>query len=77
MVKTISFRLIATLTTILIVYIMTGSYTIAGQIGLIEGLSKLVLYYFHERMWLKISWGNKGMLEPPHPKSDKYPRIRD
>ena len=57
--KTFSFRILATLTTILIVYLLTGNYTIAGKIGLMEFLSKLILYYLHERMWLKISWGNK------------------
>ncbi|MGD2201095.1 MAG: DUF2061 domain-containing protein [Candidatus Bathyarchaeota archaeon] len=75
--KSVSFRLIATLTTFLLVYLLTGSLTVAGKIGVIECLSKLVLYYLHERMWLRISWGYGITLEQPVSKNDKLPHIRD
>ena len=42
---------------ILISYIITGSFTIAATIGSIEVLTKMFLYYFHERAWNKFAFG--------------------
>lgn len=55
--KTLSFRIIATATTMVLVWIFTGSLTLAGVIGGLEMVSKLLIYYFHERLWNRISWG--------------------
>ena len=57
--KTITFRILATITTMIIVYAFTGSLILMGIIGGLEVITKLFLYYFHERMWDKISWGKK------------------
>lgn len=61
-VKTISWRLLATLTTAAIVYAFTGKLNIALAVGGIEVVLKLVLYYFHERTWNKISYGKKEII---------------
>jgi uncharacterized membrane protein len=55
--KTISWRLLATLTTITIVFIITGKLGQAVVIGGIEMFVKLIVYYGHERLWNKIKWG--------------------
>ena len=55
--KTISWRVIGTLTTMLISYFITGTLALAFSIGIIELISKMALYYFHERAWNKIEWG--------------------
>ena len=52
--KTISWRIIGTIDTMVISYILTGKLDIALSIGGIEVISKMVLYYLHERTWLKI-----------------------
>ena len=57
MAKTISWRITATLTTLLISYLVTGSLALAGLIGGIEFFSKIFLYYMHERIWNKIRLG--------------------
>lgn len=57
MVKTISWRALATITTISIVYLFTGELTLAAEIGLVEVVAKLALYYGHERLWNWIPWG--------------------
>lgn len=57
--KTISWRIIGTIDTVIISWIITGTLTLAFSIGLIELVSKMVLYYFHERTWNKIKWGKK------------------
>ena len=56
-VKGITWRLMATFTTILIVYFITGEQAKALQIGAIEFVTKFVVYYFHERAWVRISFG--------------------
>lgn len=56
-VKSITFRILATLTTIILVYIFFGRMDIAAVIGGLEVLIKLILYFFHERIWNRVSWG--------------------
>jgi uncharacterized membrane protein len=41
----------------LISYVITRSLKIAAAIGSIEVLTKMVLYYFHERAWNKFAFG--------------------
>ena len=55
--KTISWRVIATLDTVIISYLITGSLKMAASIGSIEVVTKIFLYYYHERTWNKISFG--------------------
>ena len=55
--KSVSWRIIGTLDTIIISWIITGTLTLAFSIGLVELVTKMVLYFFHERIWNSISWG--------------------
>jgi uncharacterized membrane protein len=57
LVKTISWRITGSSATFLIAYIMTGNFAIAGIIGLTQMVSNTLLYFVHERIWNKISWG--------------------
>ena len=59
MINTISWRLLATITTAAIVYAFTGMWNIALAVGGIEIILKLVLYYFHERTWNRIPYGRR------------------
>ena len=56
-IKTFSWRITATITTILIAYSVTGHVGAALSIGFLEFFAKLLLYYFHERLWNRISLG--------------------
>ncbi len=56
-VKTISWRLVGTMATVVISYMITGTLALAFSIGGIELISKMVLYFFHERAWNNIKWG--------------------
>lgn len=56
-VKTVSWRAVGTLDTVIISYLITGSLKMAASIGTIELVTKMILYYFHERAWNKISFG--------------------
>jgi len=52
--KTFTWRIIATLTTTLIAWVVTGDPMIGLKVGSIEFVLKMVLYYFHEKIWYKI-----------------------
>jgi len=56
-VKSISWRIVGTLDTILISWAVTGTLKMAFSIGLVELVTKMVLYFFHERIWNSIKWG--------------------
>ena len=58
--KTITWRLVGTLDTILLSWAITGDAFMGLKIGFIETLSKLVLYFLHERAWLKINLDKDG-----------------
>ena len=51
--KTISWRLIGTLDTIVLSWLISGDLSLGLQIGFLEVITKMILYYFHERLWFK------------------------
>ena len=55
-VKTLTWRVTASLTTFIIAWVLTGDLLIGATIGSIEAIAKIFLYYFHERIWNNISW---------------------
>ncbi len=62
-VKGISWRVVATTTTIAIVYFFFDRLDLAIAAGMIETVLKVGLYWVHERAWFKIQWGRKK-IEP-------------
>lgn len=55
MLKSISWRIVGTIDTIIISYFVTGQLVMALSIGSVEVFSKIILYYFHERAWESVS----------------------
>jgi adenylylsulfate kinase len=62
-VKGISWRVVATTTTIAIVYFFFDRLDLAIAAGMIETVLKVGLYWLHERAWFKVRWGKKK-IEP-------------
>jgi len=56
MAKAISWRILGTLDTIVISWVLTGTLTLALSIGSIELFTKFFLYYAHERLWNLSKW---------------------
>lgn len=54
--KAFSWRLLGTIDTIIISYIITGEVKSAISIGSIEVFTKIILYYLHERAWNKFKF---------------------
>jgi len=59
-VKALSYRIWATFFTLIIAYLVTKNATISITIALGEMISKIFIYYFHERVWNYIQWGRKS-----------------
>ena len=57
--KSVSWRVIATFTTIIIVYVLTGKLALALLAGGLEVVIKLIIFYFHERVWNTVKFGVK------------------
>lgn len=55
--KAISWRVIGTIDTLLISYLLTGEVILAASIASVDFVTKMFLYFFHERVWNKINWG--------------------
>ena len=55
--KTATWRVLASLDTMVLGLVFTGNLATAISIGGFEIFTKLVLYFFHERAWARIRWG--------------------
>lgn len=52
--KAITWRIVGSVDTFLISWLITGSAVMGASISAIEVVTKVVLYYFHERAWSKV-----------------------
>lgn len=57
LLKTLIWRVIASLTTMSVVYLFTEEALLSLGIGAMDMLLKIVLYYLHERAWMRVKWG--------------------
>jgi len=57
--KTISWRLLATMTTVVLIYTLTDDGDLAMTVGYLDVTLKTGLYYFHERIWNRVQVGTR------------------
>lgn len=57
--KTMTWRLLATVITFSVAWVVTGRVTFAVEIGVADTLIKLCVYYSHERFWNRLSFGKQ------------------
>jgi uncharacterized membrane protein len=55
--KSITWRVLALISTFAVGYFLTGSVAFATSLTLVSNAINFVLYYIHERVWLQIRWG--------------------
>lgn len=60
--KTITWRMVGTIDTILLSWFITGNPLTGLKIGTAEIITKMLLYYFHERVWFKINLSKTGVV---------------
>lgn len=58
LVKAITWRITGSVDTFVISFILTGKVGIASSIAATELITKIALYYFHERIWAVVPWGH-------------------
>lgn len=58
-IKALSWRVFATIATISIVYVFTRRLVLSLEVGLVEVILKLILYYCHERVWGWLGFGKR------------------
>lgn len=56
-IKAVTWRFLATLTTFSLVYYFTGKLELSIQVGILEVILKMAIYYGHERAWNRIPYG--------------------
>ena len=59
-IKSFTWRFVGTIDTILLGWLFSGNPFTALKIGLVEVMSKLILYYLHEKLWYKFDFGLKN-----------------
>ena len=55
--KTITWRILATGTTVLLAWYISNDPLIGFKVGSLEFFIKMILYYFHERVWYRVNLG--------------------
>jgi len=60
LVKGVTWRIIASTTTMVLVYVFTGDLAIVASVGVVDVTAKIFFYYMHERVWGAVSWGMVG-----------------
>jgi uncharacterized membrane protein len=58
-IKAVSWRMVGTIDTFIISFIVTGKISLAGSIASIEVVTKILIYYLHERVWMLVPWGHQ------------------
>lgn len=64
LIKGLTWRVIATSTIIALAYYKTGDISFALELGALEFVIKLIIYYLHERAWLMVPRGKIRKLNP-------------
>jgi sulfate adenylyltransferase subunit 1 (EFTu-like GTPase family)/uncharacterized membrane protein len=59
LVKAMSWRATGSLDTFVVTFVISGSTKLAGSVALTEILTKILIYYGHERIWALVPWGKR------------------
>jgi len=62
--KAISWRMLGSIDTFIISYFVTGKLVFAASIASVETVTKVILFYGHERVWAAVPWGRADQLAP-------------
>jgi len=60
--KAFTWRIVGTIDTITLTWIFSGISKLAFKVGFTEVVTKMILYYVHERLWFKINLTNRGRI---------------
>ena len=60
--KAVSYRIVGTINTCLVAWIITRNLDLAAKIGIIDTVMKIAVFYVHERLWNRCNFGKQ---KPP------------
>ncbi len=60
-VKGVTWRFVASVTTMIVVFVVTGDLSLVLSVGLVDISLKVLFYYLHERFWGRVHWGVIGV----------------
>lgn len=69
--KAVTWRITGSIDTFILSWIITGSVKFAGSIASVEMVTKIVLFYLHERAWHLIPWGRAQIAAPVEENSSR------
>jgi uncharacterized membrane protein len=58
-IKAVSWRAVGSIDTFTIGFFITGRVSLAGSIAAVEVVTKILLYYLHERAWAVLPWDKR------------------
>ncbi|HEY8003423.1 MAG TPA: DUF2061 domain-containing protein [Phenylobacterium sp.] len=81
LIKAVSWRMLGSIDTFVLSYLVTGRLVFAASIASAETVTKLILFYGHERIWAAVPWGRADKVltqeaaaaEPAEPGPAKAP----
>ncbi len=56
-IKSLTFRLVSAISSFILIYCLTGSLKFSTTFIAIDSIIKTILYYIHEKSWMKTKWG--------------------
>jgi uncharacterized membrane protein len=56
-IKAVSWRMLGSIDTFVISYFVTHQLVFAASIASVETVTKIILFYGHERIWAAVPWG--------------------
>jgi uncharacterized membrane protein len=59
LMKAVSWRAVGTIDTFIISFFITRRVSLAGSIAAVEIVTKILIYYLHERVWAVLPWGQR------------------
>ncbi len=65
LVKAVTWRLLGSIDTFIISYFVTHQLVFAASIASVETVTKVLLFYFHERVWAVVPWGRTSLPHAP------------
>jgi uncharacterized membrane protein len=64
--KAVSYRVVGSLYSFVVLYLVSGKLLISLSLSAVEVVSKIVIFYYHERIWDKISFGKVKQQQPDY-----------
>jgi len=71
--KAVSWRILGSVDTFIISYFVTGKLVFAASIASVETVTKVILFYGHERVWAAVPWGRADKVLKGEPVSNEAP----